>query len=144
LFSPQLNCGENGIRKQERLAEKIYGARNQAEIRAIQKKSRKQCVFSGLNWNQTRASLHPSFIQTITVGSGVAPDHAFASNSTPALAGGARELSDSISSWAVPPIGNSPAHDFEMLRHFKIVRVSPCPEGFYLVVKIIPCRAQIA
>ena len=33
-------------------------------------------------------SLYPSFIQTVTVGSGVAPDHALAR------------------SWAVPPIGN--------------------------------------
>ena len=32
--------------------------------------------FRGLKLNQTLLSLHPSFIQTITVGSGVAPDHA--------------------------------------------------------------------
>lgn len=43
----------------------------------LRKKSRKQIAFSGLNLNQTRVSLHPSSIQTITVGLGVSPGHAF-------------------------------------------------------------------
>src|SRR5690606_13742491 len=42
--------------------------------------------------------------------------------------------SQSKHSWAVPPIGNSLA-----------VQVSPCPEGYYLIVVIIiPCLGTIA
>lgn len=67
------------------------------------KKSRKLILFSGLNLNQTRVSLHPSSIQTITVGPGVSPDHARNDYTCP---GGRCQGSRYYGSWAVPPIGN--------------------------------------
>src|SRR5687767_7628203 len=74
-------------------------------------KSRKQMMFSGLKSNQTRMSLHPSFIQTITVGLGVPPSHAHLVILS-GREGSARGL-------------------------YHRSGITPCPEGFYLVVVII-------
>jgi hypothetical protein len=107
--------------------------RSGLKLRMIQKKSRKQIAFSGTyivppkslnlefdscfqialeslvlyeiggNVNQTRVSLHPSFIQTITVGPGVPPSHAFRRSRLKC------DLHNC--SWAIPPIGNSLTRD---------------------------------
>ena len=78
------------------------------------------------NLNQTRVSLHPSFIQTITVGLGVPPGHA----------PGVEELAPVFQQQAVG------LHTARGLYHRS--GITPCPEGFYLVVEIIPRWAQIA
>src|SRR5688500_17165079 len=53
------------------------GARNQTSVKnEANKNPENKLRFRGLKSNQTRVSLSPSFIQTITVGSGVTPDHA--------------------------------------------------------------------
>ena len=63
------------MQKRKRLAEKTYGARNQAYAENDPKKDpENELRFRGSMSNQTRMSLHPSSIQTITVGSGVTPD----------------------------------------------------------------------
>ena len=81
--------------KVKRLVKKITGRGIRLRPSLTRKKSRKQhCQrFRGLMSNQTRVSLYPSFIQTITVGPGVTPDHAL------------------LRSRAVPPIGNSLVSD---------------------------------
>ena len=53
----------------------LRGAGTKRPKREPIQKVPKTKLFSGLKWNQTRVSLHPSSIQTITVGSGVPPDH---------------------------------------------------------------------
>ena len=54
-----------------------YGARNQAGVKNdANKNPENKARFRG-NSNQTRMSLYPSSIQTITVGPGVTPDHAY-------------------------------------------------------------------
>ena len=53
------------------------GARNQTSVKCeANKNPENKLRFRGLKSNQTRVSLSPSFIQTITVGSGITPDHA--------------------------------------------------------------------
>ena len=76
------------------------------------------------------ASQLPSFIRTITVGSGVHLHRtAFGAvqvSPDPVLRLRSRSAQHS---WAVPPIGNSLAQD--------TVQVSPCPEGPYLDVFVL-------
>jgi hypothetical protein len=53
------------------------GARNQTSVESeTNKNPENKLRFRGLKSNQTRVSLSPSFIQTVTVGSGITPDHA--------------------------------------------------------------------
>src|SRR4026208_314755 len=53
------------------------GARNQTSVKCeANKNPENKLRFRGLKSNQTRVSLSPSFIQTVTVGSGITPDHA--------------------------------------------------------------------
>ena len=99
-------------------------------MKTIQK-SRKQPVFSGLisyrmdgTLNQTRVSLHPSSIQTVTVGPGVSPGHAFWN---PAACSYFQEQTPKC-------------HIARGLYHRS--GITPCPEGFYLIVEIIPYRAR--
>jgi len=91
--------------KQKRLADKVCGARTRSghRPRVIQhctKIPENKLRFRGLGLksNQTRMSLHPSSIQTITVGPGITPDHARRRSRFK------RELQNC--SWAIPPIGN--------------------------------------
>jgi hypothetical protein len=82
-----------------------YGARNQATVKNdANKNPENKKRFRG-NSNQTRVSLYPSFIQTITVGPGFPPDHAL------------------VRSRAIPPIGNSHAINLLHLR-LRAVQVS--------------------
>ena len=70
----------------------------------------------GVKSNQTRLSLIPSSIQTITVGLGVPPSH--------------------VLSVVEALVGCTTDREFtRTILHF--VQVSPCPEGCYLVVQII-------
>ena len=73
--------------------------------------------------NQTRESLHPSFIQTVTVGSGVPPDHALWSQEARVPV---RVCFRSLQELALA------LHSARGLYHRSVI--APCPEGFYLVV----------
>src|SRR6266508_7019077 len=101
-----------------RLVRSNHGARNRATASSEPKKVPKTTyVFGDSMSNQTRVSLHPSSIQTVTVGSGVPPDHAHLVILS-GCEGSARGL-------------------------YHRSGITPCPEGFYLVVEIIPFRTQI-
>jgi hypothetical protein len=62
-------------------------------------------VFGDLSQIRLALSQYPSSIQTITVGSGITPDHAFWSQEA-CFRIFASKLAESICSWAIPPIGN--------------------------------------
>ena len=91
--------------KTKRLAIEICGARNQAVVtNEANKNPENNNCFRGVKSNQTRMSLGPSFIQTVTVGPGITPDHACVVTTYPQ---GAAQSRYYICSRAVPPIGNS-------------------------------------
>ena len=60
-----------------RLVKIHYGARNQVTVKNDANKNPENNERFRGNSNQTRMSLYPSSIQTITVGPGVTPDHAY-------------------------------------------------------------------
>jgi len=64
------------VEKQKRLAKVTCGARNQASAaHDTNKNPENKKRFRGHKSNQTRLSLKPSSIQTVTVGLGVPPNH---------------------------------------------------------------------
>ena len=94
----------------------LRGAESASAAHDVNKNPENKKRFRGLKSNQTRLSLIPSSIQTVTVGLGVPPSH--------------------VLSVVEALVGCTTDREFTCTRlHF--VQVSPCPEGCYLVVQII-------